>query len=73
VSSSRGSASDRPEPDAAADRAAPGEGAGAGWLEFRRRMRRHLDSCEICGSPVNQHHCKIVCSNCGAMRDCSDP
>jgi carbonic anhydrase/acetyltransferase-like protein (isoleucine patch superfamily) len=29
--------------------------------------------CELCGGPVLQRHCKIVCLNCGYQRDCSDP
>ncbi|MER3457276.1 MAG: hypothetical protein C4309_00135 [Chloroflexota bacterium] len=29
--------------------------------------------CWVCGGPVIQLHCKIVCKNCGFMRDCSDP
>ncbi len=29
--------------------------------------------CEICGTPILDRHCKMVCPNCGAMRDCSDP
>jgi hypothetical protein len=29
--------------------------------------------CELCGAPVLERHCKIVCRNCGYMRDCSDP
>ncbi len=30
-------------------------------------------TCWVCGGPVIQLHCKIVCKNCGFMRDCSDP
>lgn len=30
-------------------------------------------TCWICGGPVIQLHCKIICRNCGFMRDCSDP
>lgn len=29
--------------------------------------------CELCGGPVLDRHCKIVCLNCGYQRDCSDP
>lgn len=29
--------------------------------------------CWLCGGPVIKRHCKIVCSACGFMRDCSDP
>jgi hypothetical protein len=34
---------------------------------------RHAAPCEICGAPVIERHCKIVCLNCGYTRDCSDP
>ena len=30
-------------------------------------------SCELCGGPVLDRHCKVVCLNCGFIRDCSDP
>lgn len=29
--------------------------------------------CERCGVRMYDHHCKIVCPNCGYKRDCSDP
>jgi hypothetical protein len=29
--------------------------------------------CERCGEPMEERKCKIVCGNCGACRDCSDP
>jgi hypothetical protein len=29
--------------------------------------------CWLCGAPTEERHCKIVCRNCGFMRDCSDP
>jgi hypothetical protein len=28
--------------------------------------------CEICGTVLDEHHCKAVCPNCGRMFDCSD-
>ncbi len=36
---------------------------------------RRLDDtyCWICGAPIVDVHCKIVCKRCGFMRDCSDP
>ena len=30
-------------------------------------------SCELCGGPVLERHCKILCLTCGYQRDCSDP
>jgi hypothetical protein len=32
---------------------------------------RHV--CERCGEPMEEQKCKIVCPNCGYLRDCSDP
>ncbi|MFQ5839765.1 MAG: hypothetical protein ACE5HK_03485 [Candidatus Methylomirabilales bacterium] len=29
--------------------------------------------CERCGTPMVEVHCKIVCPQCGYIRDCSDP
>lgn len=28
--------------------------------------------CEVCGSVLDEHHCKAICPNCGRMFDCSD-
>lgn len=29
--------------------------------------------CELCGGPLLDRHCKLLCLNCGYQRDCSDP
>lgn len=29
--------------------------------------------CDLCGSPMNEWHCRIICTGCGYQRDCSDP
>jgi carbonic anhydrase/acetyltransferase-like protein (isoleucine patch superfamily) len=29
--------------------------------------------CDLCGGPVLERHCKILCLACGYQRDCSDP
>jgi ribosomal protein L37E len=31
------------------------------------------EACEVCGGAMYGLHCKLVCSNCGYRRDCSDP
>ena len=31
------------------------------------------EACEICASKTLKLHCKIICYNCGFIRDCSDP
>ena len=30
-------------------------------------------TCERCGTRMAEQKCKIVCPNCGYLRDCSDP
>ena len=29
--------------------------------------------CDVCGGPMIDRHCKLVCERCGYQRDCSDP
>jgi len=29
--------------------------------------------CERCAHEMYDRHCKVVCPNCGYLRDCSDP
>lgn len=29
--------------------------------------------CDLCGSPMKEWHCRIICTACGYQRDCSDP
>jgi hypothetical protein len=29
--------------------------------------------CERCGERMHEQKCKIVCPNCGYLRDCGDP
>ena len=31
------------------------------------------EECELCGAEMFGLHCKLICSNCGYRRDCSDP
>lgn len=31
------------------------------------------EECEVCGGEMYGLHCKLICSNCGYRRDCSDP
>lgn len=30
-------------------------------------------ACDLCGAPMLEVHCKLVCTRCGYQRDCSDP
>ncbi|MDD5543537.1 MAG: hypothetical protein PHX83_10230 [Acidobacteriia bacterium] len=29
--------------------------------------------CDICGGPMVERNCKVICLNCGFRRDCTDP
>lgn len=29
--------------------------------------------CDLCGAPMLDRHCKLLCLRCGYQRDCSDP
>jgi hypothetical protein len=29
--------------------------------------------CDLCGAPMKEWHCRIICNYCGYQRDCSDP
>ena len=40
---------------------------------FTRREIPSVHVCELCGTVMYDHNCKIVCPNCGYKRDCSDP
>ncbi|HEX6368459.1 MAG TPA: hypothetical protein VF006_05995 [Longimicrobium sp.] len=40
---------------------------------LRRREIPSVHVCELCGTTMYDHNCKIVCPNCGYKRDCSDP
>ncbi|HEU0054494.1 MAG TPA: hypothetical protein VFQ39_15005 [Longimicrobium sp.] len=40
---------------------------------FRPREIPSTHVCEMCGTVMFDHNCKIICPNCGYKRDCSDP
>lgn len=40
---------------------------------FEKREIPSVHECELCGTVMFDHNCKIVCPNCGYKRDCSDP
>ncbi len=51
---------------------------GRHYVELARQYRsqgigRAGNVCELCGGPVLERNCKIVCLTCGSQRDCSDP
>lgn len=33
---------------------------------------KKIYTCVLCGSLMEEHHCKVVCGNCGYFMDCSD-
>lgn len=35
--------------------------------------RTAIVECDICGGPMLDLHCKLICNRCGYKRDCSDP
>ena len=39
----------------------------------RPGAREWVHVCERCGEQMQERQCKILCPNCGHMRDCSDP
>lgn len=54
------------------------EGGGSHYVELSRDyLAQGIGEgglkCELCGGPVLDRHCKVVCLNCGYQRDCSDP
>jgi len=46
---------------------------GAQPPRFVPREIPSVHVCELCGTTMYDHNCKIVCPNCGYKRDCSDP
>jgi hypothetical protein len=39
----------------------------------RLAAREWVHICERCGERMEERACKIICTNCGLTRDCSDP
>ena len=60
------------------------ERSGPHYVELSRRYlaqgigqshpaMEEAQNCDLCGGPVLERHCKILCLTCGYQRDCSDP
>ena len=47
--------------------------AGASYADRPFVAPPEGELCDICGFPMLDVHCKLICRNCGFMRDCSDP
>ena len=67
-------------PPAPPGRQSHAEGVGTGRAPMRFADARVSGSgeaesitCSLCGSPVLERHCKLICIRCGYERDCSDP
>ena len=46
------------------------------WLGGDERLEAKGEEpirCDLCGQPMLGIQCKLRCSNCGYIRDCSDP
>ncbi|HET6763027.1 MAG TPA: hypothetical protein VFH27_05125 [Longimicrobiaceae bacterium] len=59
-----------------APKAPPSSSGTPGAERDRLFVPREIPSvhvCELCGTTMYDHNCKIVCPNCGYKRDCSDP
>jgi len=39
----------------------------------RERRAAPEPLCDLCGAPMLERHCKLLCRRCGYQRDCSDP
>ncbi|NKE69355.1 hypothetical protein MNODULE_01125 [Nitrospiraceae bacterium HYJII51-Mn-bac16s-1-B09] len=37
------------------------------------KSAKKLYWCDLCGAPMLDLHCKLICRRCGFKRDCSDP
>jgi carbonic anhydrase/acetyltransferase-like protein (isoleucine patch superfamily) len=52
---------------------------GRHYVELARSYREdgigaaEAPVCELCGGPIMERHCKVICLSCGYQRDCSDP
>ena len=68
----RGPDGERAGADAAGEEPS-GDGGAEGGLDALHPSGGSTARCELCGGPVQERHCKIVCLNCGYKRDCSDP
>jgi hypothetical protein len=60
----------RDRPPVAPERSKDEEAKERGTVEF---SAHRAPLCDLCGTPMRESHCKLVCGQCGYTRDCSDP
>lgn len=60
-------------PEADASRGRQRQGAGPPGAGSADAASRSDPACDVCGSPMYEVHCKLICPTCGYKRDCSDP
>jgi hypothetical protein len=61
----------KPEPGRGADDVAPAGSRAPDPPSAPAPARVPL--CDLCGSPMLERHCRLICTQCGYQRDCSDP
>jgi len=67
------SAPGEPQPDTGSG-PAPAEGQETGSVSpAPDDVSPGTPVCDVCGAPMYERHCRIICPRCGYQRDCSDP
>jgi hypothetical protein len=64
------------EGGAGGERVEPGRQTPAGEPAEPAEAAREAEPehrCDLCGAPMLEWHCRIICTFCGYQRDCSDP
>lgn len=61
--------------DGSGDHGAPAPGAGERGPGDPEGVpvEEQIFFCDLCGHPMLNLHCKLICEQCGYKRDCSDP
>ena len=68
--SGQGEEARKDRPAVGPERSRGEEAKEPGAVDF---MPHHAPVCDLCGAPMRESHCKLVCGQCGYTRDCSDP
>jgi hypothetical protein len=78
VTGNGGQDNPRAEPEGSSPDGPPGASepeTSVGRSRTGRAARLDPDTfhCDLCGAPMLNRHCKLLCLQCGYQRDCSDP